>query len=311
MDFSLACSAWKSWNCTLVRSVTFNRVHMVAGDTDLARAHRGQVRWVQRLREAMDNNRFAIYAQVIKPLDENTREPERLEILLRMRDPATRKLIPPGAFLPAAERYGLSRELDEWVVRSLLDTLFIHQSFQAEHREYWINLSGTSIGDKRFAGFLMDAIRRSPLPPGTINFEITETAVIRSIAEAGKLMHDLREMGCKFALDDFGSGLSSFGYLKKLPVDYLKIDGMFMRDIVKDETDRIFVKSIIDIGHALKIKTIAEFIEDRKMLEVVRELGADYAQGFALGKPFVLAPQLPRRLNKDFDSKIVGNHSGR
>ena len=279
--------------CYAAKEAGRNRVHMVAGDEDSARAHRGQVRWVQRLREAMDNNRFAIYGQAIKPLDESINEPDRFEILLRLRDPETRKLIPPGAFLPAAERYGLSLELDEWVVRSLLNALFVYQSFSAEHRRYWINLSGTSIGDKRFAGFLREMIQNSPLPPGTINFEITETAVIRNVADAGKLMAELREMGCQFALDDFGSGLSSFGYLKKLPIDYLKVDGAFIRDIHKDETDRIFVKSIIDIGHTLNIKTICEFIENEEMLETVRELGADYVQGFAIGRPFVLAPRFP------------------
>ena len=279
--------------CYAAKEAGRNRVHMVEGDRDSARVHRGQVRWVQRLREAMDNNRFAIYGQVIKPLDEARTEPERFEILLRLRDPSTRKLIPPGAFLPAAERYGLSLELDEWVVRSLLDALFIHQSFHAEYRRYWINLSGTSIGDPRFASFLKNAIEHSPLPPGTINFEITERAVIRNVTEAGRLMSELREMGCQFALDDFGSGVSSFGYLKKLPVDYLKVDGSFIRDILNDETNRIFVKSIIDIAHTLDIQTVCEFIENEEMLDVVRDLGADYAQGFAVGRPFVLAPRFP------------------
>lgn len=289
--------------CYAAKEAGRNRVHMVAGDKDSARIHRGQVRWVQRLREAMASNRFAIYAQVIKPLID-IEEPERLEILLRLRDPETRKLIPPGAFLPAAERYGLSFELDQWVVRSLLDTLFVHQAFQAEPRSYWINLSGASIGDPKFATFLTDAIERSPLPPGTINFEITETAVIRSITEAGKLMSALREMGCQFALDDFGSGLSSFGYLKKLPVDYLKIDGMFIRDLLRDKTDRIFVKSIIDISHTLNIKTIAEFVENEELLQVVKELGADYAQGFAMGRPYVLAPRFPG-LDKPGEGEIA------
>jgi len=289
--------------CYAAKEAGRNRVHMVAGDKDSARVHRGQVRWVQRLREAMDSNRFAIYAQAIKPLTD-IEEPERLEILLRLRDPESRRLIPPGAFLPAAERYGLSFELDQWVVRSLLDTLFVHQAFQAESRSYWINLSGASIGDPKFATFLTDAIERSPLPPGTINFEITETAVIRSITEAGKLMSALREMGCQFALDDFGSGLSSFGYLKKLPVDYLKIDGMFIRDLLHDKTDRIFVKSIIDISHTLNIKTIAEFVENDELLEVVKKLGADYAQGFAMGRPYVLAPRFPG-LEKSADDPIA------
>ena len=296
--------------CYAAKEAGRNRVHLVAGEKDSARVHRGQVRWVQRIREAMDNNRFAIYAQMIRPLSEDTREPERLEVLLRLRDPETRRLIPPGAFLPAAERYGLSIELDKWVVSSLLDALFIHQSFQADERSYWINLSGTSISDKRFAEFLMQAIERSPLPPGTINFEITETAVIRNVAEAGSLMTQLRGMGCKFALDDFGSGLSSFGYLKKLPVDYLKIDGMFIRDLLRDRTDKIFVKSIIDIAHTLEIKTIVEFVENDELLQVVTELGADYAQGFAIGRPFVLAPKFPRSVNTASDTGTVQSKAG-
>ena len=296
--------------CYAAKEAGRNRVHMVAGEKDSARVHRGQVRWVQRLREAMDNNRFGIYAQPIRPLDENIEEPERLEILLRLRDPETRRLIPPGAFLPAAERYGLSVELDKWVVGSLLDTLFIHQSFQADERSYWINLSGVSIGDKRFAEFLTNAMEKSPLPPGTINFEITETAVIRSVAEAGSLMTALREMGCKFALDDFGSGLSSFGYLKKLPVDYLKIDGMFIRDLLRDKTDQIFVKSIIDIAHTLDIKTIAEFVENDDLLEMVRGLGADYAQGFAIGRPYVLAPKFPRAEDSNTEFPEIETKAG-
>jgi len=281
--------------CYAAKEAGRNRVHMVAGDKDSARVHRRQVRWVQRLREAMDSNRFAIYGQVIRPLAENVDEPERLEILLRLRDPESRRLIPPGAFLPAAERYGLSVELDEWVVDNLLNTLFVHEAFQAEQRSYWINLSGTSIGDKRFASFLKSAIKRSSLAPGTINFEIAETAFIRNIAEAGKLMLDLREMGCEFALDDLGGGMSSFNYLKRLPVDYVKVDGRFVRNILEDEADRIFVKSIIDIARSLKIRTVAEFVENEETLELVRHMGADYAQGFIVGRPFVLAPKLPEK----------------
>lgn len=279
--------------CFAAKEAGRNCVHMVSGVKDSARTHRRQIRWVQRLRGAMANNRFALYGQVIKPVADVEDEPEHIEILLRLRDPATRKLIPPGAFLPAAERYDLSIELDEWVVNTLLDMLYVYQSFQAEHRSYWINLSGSSIGDMRFAGFLLDAMKRSPLPPGTLNFEITETAVMRSVTEARKLMSALGEMGCEFALDDFGSGLSSFEYLKKLPVNYLKIDGMFIREILNDKADRIFVKSIIDIAHALGIKTTTEFVENDEILKVVRDLGTDYVQGFAIGKPYALAPQFP------------------
>ena len=279
--------------CFAAKEEGRNRVHMVTDEKDSARAHRRQIRWVQRIREAMDKNLFAIYAQRIAPLASDVNEPPRYEVLLRLRDPVTRKLVPPGAFLPATERYGLSRELDEWVVRNLIKALYVYQSFEAEHRRYWVNLSGLSVGEKRFASFLRTAVENSPLPPGTLNFEITETAVIRNVAEAGQLITELREMGCEFALDDFGSGLSSFGYLRRLPVSVLKIDGMFVRNILHDETDRIFVKSIIDIARTLNIKTVCEFIEDERMLAVVRDLGADYAQGFAIERPFELTPGFP------------------
>ena len=281
--------------CYAAKDAGRNCVHMVSGGEDTAIRHRGQVRWAQRLRDAIDNNRFTIYGQNIRPLDDSADEPERFEILLRLRDPKTRRFILPGTFMPAAERYGLIIDMDEWVVRSALDTLYVHQSFQAKYAKYWINLSGTSIGDPRFAEFLIDAVRRSPLPPGTINFEVTETSVIRNIGQAGKLMTELREMQCQFALDDFGAGLSSFGYLKNLPIDYLKIDGMFIRNILTNEIDRIFVKSIIDIAHALDIKAVAGFVENDETLQMVRDLGADYAQGFATGEPFAITPDFCRR----------------
>ena len=272
-----------------------NRVHFaqeVAGSLD---EQRGEARWVQRLQYAMDNNLFALYGQLIKPIRTQTKEPERMEILLRMRDPTSRKLIPPGAFLPAAERYGLSVRLDEWVVRSLFKMLYVHEAFGASDRRYWINLSGTSVGDKRFVDFLIDAVKTCGLPEGMINFEITETAVIRNVGEAGRLMSQLHDVGCQFALDDFGSGLSSFGYLKKLPVDYIKIDGMFVRDILTDEIDRIFVRSIIDIARTMDIKTIAEFVENTAILAVVSELGADYVQGFGVHRPELIAPDFPAK----------------
>jgi len=279
--------------CFAAKEAGRNCVHIVDGDKDGARAHRRQVRWVQRLREAMDNNRFAIYAQAIKPLIDRGDEPPHYEVLLRLRDPESRKLVPPGAFLPAVDRYGLSLELDQWVVRNLIKALFLHQSFAAEHRRYWINLSGSSLGEPRFAAFLRKTIEDSPLPPGTINFEVTESSVMRNVAEAGQLISELREMGCEFTLDDFGSGFSSFGYLRHLPVTGLKIDGMFIRNILSDEADRIFVKSIIDIARTLGINTICECIEDDERHALVRELGADYAQGFALERPFELAPHFP------------------
>jgi diguanylate cyclase (GGDEF)-like protein/PAS domain S-box-containing protein len=296
--------------CYAAKEAGRNRVHMVSGEKDSARAHQGQVRWVQRLREAMDKNRFAVYAQPIKSVVDDTEEPESMEILLRLRDSDSRKLIPPGAFLPAAERYGLSIELDKWVINSVFNMLFVHHAFDAVHRKYWINLSGSSVGDKRFADFLKDAVNKSPLPRGTINFEITESAAIRNITEVEELIKTLREVGCQFALDDFGSGLSSYSYLKRLPVDFVKIDGMFIRDLMTEETHRIFVKSIIDISHTLGIKAVAELVEDDELLCAVRELGVDYAQGFAVGKPFVLAPRFPQNASSEDDNTDIHAQAG-
>lgn len=279
--------------CYAAKEAGRNNVQMVTEGKDDARRHRRQIRWVQRIRDAMERDRFAIYGQDIAAVHPDNDTVRRVEVLIRLRDADERRLIPPGAFLPAAERYGLNIELDQWVVSNLIQTLFVHQAINAEPVQYWVNLSGNSVGDERFATALIDIMRRSPLPPGMINFEITETAVIRNIAAAGRLMHELRAMGSRLALDDFGSGLSSFGYLKHLPIDYLKIDGMFIREIESDPTNRIFVKSIIDIAHSLDIRTVAEFVESDTIAGIVTKLGVDYLQGYAISRPWVLAPELP------------------
>lgn len=269
-----------------------NRVHFVQEEGESINEQRGEVRWLQRLNEAMDSSNFALYGQIIKPVDLESREPERIEILLRLREPKSRKIVPPGAFLPAAERYGLITKLDQWVVENLLRMLYVHHALGSAERRYWVNLSGTSVSDKRFVDFLIDAVRHCGLPAGMINFEITETAVIRNVGEAGRMMSSLHEMGCQFALDDFGSGLSSFGYLKKLPVDYIKIDGMFVRDILTDEIDRVFVRSIIDISRTMGIKSIAEFVENDRIRDAVSDLGVDYVQGFGVHRPEALFADL-------------------
>ncbi|MEM9530834.1 MAG: EAL domain-containing protein [Pseudomonadota bacterium] len=272
-----------------------NQVHLVTESEDTVRTHRRQVRWVQRLRDAIEHNQFAIYSQSIVPLKPQPNEPDRVEVLIRLRDTENRTLIPPGAFLPAAERYGLGHEIDHWVANHLLDALYVYSMVDAAPRRYWVNLSGTSIGDERFAEKIKAAVGRSPLPPGTINFEVTETAVIRNLSAAGRLMNELRDMGCQFALDDFGSGLSSFGYLKKLKVEYLKIDGMFTREILTSKTDQIFVRSIIDIAHSMGIKTVTEYVENEEILNLVRELGSDYAQGYGVARPIPLVPNFQSR----------------
>ena len=292
--------------CYAAKESGRNCVQMVSEGKSDARRHRRQIRWVQRLRDAMDNNRFAIYGQAMHSTADASDDADMVEVLLRLRDPDEKRLIPPGAFLPAAERYGLTVELDEWVITRLLDMLFVHHAFQASDVRYWVNLSGNSIGDERFAKTLKEAVLKAPLPPGTVNFEVTETAVIRNVKAAGRLMDELREMGCQMALDDFGSGLSSFGHLKHLPIDMLKIDGMFIRDLDKDPTNRIFVKSIIDIAHSRGIKTVAEYVENDAVEKAVRDLGVDFVQGFAIAKPYVLAPKFPERRDQANIIQLAG-----
>ncbi|MFK8052903.1 MAG: putative bifunctional diguanylate cyclase/phosphodiesterase [Woeseiaceae bacterium] len=276
--------------CYAAKNGGRNRVHFAQADDGNVKAQRGQVRWAQKLNDAMEHDRFVLYEQEIRPVDRSPNQPDHIEVLVRLRDPEKRKLVPPGAFLPAAERYGLSMKLDQWVVRNLMKTLYLHQSFDATRRQYWVNLSGSSVGDDQFVDFLINSMKNSPIEPGLINFEITETAVIRNMSEAGRLMGRLHDMGCKFALDDFGTGVSSFSHLKHLPVDYLKIDGTFLKDIIDDRIDQIFVKSIIDIAHAMNIKSVAEYVENEAIEDMVSEMGVDFLQGYAISEPKLLTP---------------------
>ncbi|MEO1576234.1 MAG: EAL domain-containing protein, partial [Pseudomonadota bacterium] len=257
--------------CYAAKDAGRNRVHLVVGQSDEVHAQRGEMRWVQRLNQAIDNDSFELHGQRIVPLKDASRGHQRIEVLLRMKDRSTGRLIPPGAFLPAAERYGLVGRLDQWVVKRVLQLLADAPAAEAQNYRYWVNLSGASVGDSAFSKELVRSVAEADLPPGVLNFEITETAVIRKIDDATRLISALREMGCHFALDDFGSGLSSFGYLKQLNVDVLKVDGQFIRDIVQDATDRIFVKSIIDIAHTLDMRVVAEFVEDTKTFSMIRE----------------------------------------
>lgn len=271
--------------CYAAKEAGRNRVHMVASDSDAVHEHRGEMRWVQRLNHAIDTDSFELFGQRIVALSGDVDQPERIEVLLRMRDRNNDRLIPPNAFLPAAERYGLHGRLDQWVVRQVINVLQVQAPEEVAKQEIWVNLSGGTVGDAKQSRDLVRQVAEANLPAGSLNFEITETSVIRRIDDAIRLIAALRGMGCRFALDDFGSGLSSFGYLKRLNVDCLKIDGQFVRDIAHDETDRIFVKSIIDIAHTLGMKIVAEFVENEQVLEEIQRLGSDYGQGFGIHRP--------------------------
>ncbi|MEM1262031.1 MAG: EAL domain-containing protein [Pseudomonadota bacterium] len=280
--------------CYAAKEAGRNRVHVVHGDETQVEDHRSEMRWVQRLRDAMTNNRFALFGQQIHAVTPSGTEAEHIEILLRLRDHETRRLIPPRAFLPAAERYGLMLELDTWVVTNLLKSLHLFHAVHESSVQYWVNLSGASLGDPAFRKLLLEQMSTMHLPPGTINFEITETVVIRSLEDAVQLISGLRGLGCKVALDDFGAGLSSFAYLKTLTVDFLKIDGGFVKNILVDEVDRIFLQSVVDIAHKLNVRTIAEHVENSDVLKAVRDMGVDYVQGYGIHRPEVLLPSFPQ-----------------
>ena len=278
--------------CYVAKDQGRNRVHIYQPNDDaLARRH-GEMQWVQRINDGLEGNRFQLYGQHMIPLTAGA--PTYCEILVRLHEKDT-GLIPPNAFIPAAERYYLMPNIDRWVVARALDMIGRNrwsEDTSDQPMMYAINLSGQSLCDEKFLDFVVTHLHESGIPPARICFEITETAAIANLTRAIDFMSRLKDIGCRFALDDFGSGLSSFGYLKSLPVDYLKIAGNFIRDIVVDPVDHAMVDAINQIGHVMGLTTIAESVESDAILEKLRNLGVDYAQGFGISEPVPLADLL-------------------
>lgn len=273
--------------CYVAKDQGRNRIHIYQPNDEAVLERHGQMQWVQRIQDVLDQDRFRLFFQPIAKL---TREPGEKntihgEVLLRMLDD-NNKIVGPGSFIPAAERYQVMPSIDRWVVSNTFSMLMLDNIRTGGNiSSCSINLSGQSLSDERFMDFLVNEIESSGVSPDILVFEITETAVIANLCNASKLITTLREMGCRFALDDFGVGLSSFGYLKNLAVDYLKLDGCFVKNMVRDNIDRAMVGAINQIGHTMNIKTIAEFVEDQETLEAVRKVGVDYAQGYFIAKP--------------------------
>jgi len=268
--------------CYAAKDKGRNRVQVYSpDDSEMAERH-GEMHWVARITKAFEEDRFQLYQQPIVPVQESAQYREQhFEVLLRMLDDDNSP-VPPSFFIPAAERYNMMVEIDRWVVRSAFNWLIAN----AERPVICaINLSGQSVNDDRFLGFLIDQIKGTGVTPHKVCFEITETAAISNLAKASNFIKTVKSLGCSFSLDDFGSGMSSFSYLKNLPVDYLKIDGSFVMDMINDPIDCAMVESINNIGHVLGIKTIAEFVENQGILEKLRTIGVDYAQGYGIAKP--------------------------
>jgi diguanylate cyclase (GGDEF)-like protein/PAS domain S-box-containing protein len=271
-------------SCYAAKDAGRNRVHIYhAEDIDMA-IHRGQMQWVSKINHALEEDRFRLYLQPIISLSKEDEDTKHFECLIRMID-ENGKIILPGAFLPAAERYDLSTKLDRWVFESVYIWLASRRGKNKKLTSCSINLSGHSLSNDAFLNFITGKLDEGKVLPSSICFEITETVAISRLSNAIRFIDKLKSKGCFFALDDFGSGVSSFGYLKNLPVDFLKIDGMFIRDMIYDPIDLEMVRSINEIGHVMGKKTIAEFVENKETLECLKGLGVDYAQGYHLGKP--------------------------
>ena len=264
-----------------------NRVYIYENeDTELIRRE-DEMHWATRIKDALDNDRLRLHAQTICPIGKGSTGKMHIEILVRLQD-AENNLIPPGAFIPAAERFNLMGKIDQRIIRDTFAFIANRNKQASDNVCFSINLSGNSLNDKHLGQYIKSQLDEYNIDSDNICFEITETAAITNLHMAKKLMTELKDYGCWFALDDFGSGLSSFEYLKNLPVDYLKIDGSFVRDMVNNKIDHAMVAAINQIGHVMDIQTIAEFVENDQIMHKLRGLDVDYAQGFAVSHPIPL-----------------------
>jgi len=269
--------------CKAAKDRGRNRVEVFQdSDQSIIRRHT-DILVIGQLRDALDNDRFRLDAQPILPLRGNYGRP-RFELLIRMLGDHG-EIIPPGKFLSSAERYQLMPSIDRWVVRRACELLGAHnKSSSEESARFAINLSGQSLQDESFLPFVIDQIEKSGLPPNVLCFELTETATIGNLAKAQGFMRTLQNLGCQFALDDFGTGVSSLAYLKDLSVNYLKIDGSFVRDSVLNARSDSMIKAIAQLAKVMCMETIAEYVETDILRVKMTDLGVDYGQGFAMGK---------------------------
>ena len=270
--------------CYSAKDMGRNQVHLYK-DSDASLRHE-EMKWVSRISSAVEEDRLELFFQPIIGIGkDNGQSRGHYELLLRMRD-EDGNLVSPDQFIPAAERYNLMSTLDRWVIREALSKLADREAEGGEARyTIAINLSGTSLSEDRFLDDVIKELEKQQLPTGAICFEITETAAISNLSRVVHFMRALKKLGCKFSLDDFGSGLSSFTYLKNLPVDYLKIDGQFIRNVADDNVDESMVKAISEVGHAMGIETIAERVETKQVLEKLGSLGIEFAQGYYIARP--------------------------
>lgn len=270
--------------CYSAKNEGRNRVHCYREEDREQRERRDQGNWIPRILETIENSRFILYGQPIEPTDSSHKQGGHTEILVRMLDD-NNDIIPPGAFLPAAERYGLMPQIDRYVITHAIDWLTNQAAVSTELPVLAINIAGHSVCDPDFRSFVFDSLTENPQLCQFLSFEITETTAVANLKGAIEFMREVKRFGCTFALDDFGSGMSSFTYLKNLPVDYVKIDGAFVEHIITDPTSLAMVKAISDIASVMKIQSIAEYVENQEIRDKLLEIGIDYVQGFGVAKP--------------------------
>ena len=265
-----------------------NSIHVLDIEDRGLLERKEQIRWVGQIQSALRDDRFMLYAQLIKPLMSKTAKPH-YEILLRLQDDDG-SVIPPGKFLPAAENFYLMSSIDYWVIGKAFSEMAEQIGKSGQACEISINLSGQSLNDPvGFAAYIGNKLEEYQLDAHNICFEITESAAIANIDDARFFIDQVGAYGCRFSLDDFGTGLSSFAYLKNLKVDYLKIDGSFVTDIVTDPVSSSMVAAINQVGHAMQLQTVAEFVENDAIEQKLIEIGVDFGQGYGLGKPLPFA----------------------
>lgn len=271
--------------CYAAKDAGRNRYHVYQVDDQELRQRETEMDALSRIEYALQENSFVLFAQPIVAVSSDSGVLPSCELLIRMKHGENDEIVPPGAFLPAAERYHKMVAIDRWVFAQAIQLLLANPQFLERVNYCSINLSGQSLTDEDFISFLLEKFAKHPALSKKLVIEITETAAIANLSHALATITVLKELGIRFALDDFGSGLSSFGYLKKLPVDFLKIDGMFVKDIIVDPIDKAMVNAINEVGAIMGKDTIAEYVESEEILHSVREIGVTYAQGYGIAMP--------------------------
>ncbi|MDO8891204.1 MAG: EAL domain-containing protein [Sulfurimicrobium sp.] len=280
--------------CYLAKNEGRDRVRVVTLDDELLLERRRESECVNRITQALEENSFLLYAQSIVPLSSLAEGVSHYEVLIHLKDEQG-EILQPMAFIPVAERCRLMPEIDGWVIASVIEIIRAHP---AARTVYSVNVSGQSLGDAALSEKVVAMIRDSAINPASIGFEISETAAISNMENAKRFMTMLKSMGCSTALDDFGSGLSSFGYLKNLPLDYIKIEGLFVRQIREDLTSYVMVNAIHGVARSLGLRTIAEYVASEATVQKLKDIGVDYGQGFHFDQPAPLSVEMIDRISK-------------